>query len=120
MKTLANCTPKEFAVQTLKIADRVKKYYGGIERIKEKFSGNKNTDSENIFEILKYICNDNIEETMSLCGELCFMDGEKFANLDPLNDDEDGIEALVTIFNSKRVISFFTTALGLKKLIDRL
>ena len=84
MKTLANCTPKEFAVQTLKIADRIKKYYGGIERIKEKFSGNKNTDSENIFEILKYICDDNIEETMSLCGELCFMDGEKFANLDPL------------------------------------
>ena len=116
MKTLANCTPKEFAVQTLKIANRVKKYYGGIERIKEKFSENKNTDNESIFEILKYICGDNIDETMSLCGELCFMDGEKFANLDPLNDDEDGIEALVTIFNSKRVISFFTTLLNLQKI----
>lgn len=120
MKTLANCTPKEFAVQTLKIANRIKKYYGGIERIKEKFSENKNTDNESIFEILNYICGDNIDETMSLCGELCFMDGEKFANLDPQNGDEDGIETLVTIFNCKRVISFFTTALGLKKLIDKL
>ena len=118
MKTLANCTPKEFAVQTLKIANRIKKYYGGIERIKEKFSEEKNTD--NIFEILNYICGDNIDETMELCGELCFMTGEKFANLDPTKDDEDGIEALVTIFNCKRVISFFTTALGLKKLIDKL
>lgn len=114
MKTLANCTPKEFAVQTLKIADRVKKYYGGIERIREKL--NSDTDSGNIFEILKYICGDNIDETMSLCGELCFMDGEKFADLDPLNGDEDGIEILVTIFNSKRVISFFTTLLNLQKI----
>ena len=125
MKTIANCTSKEFAVQTLKIANRIKKYYGGIERIKEKFGKNENTDTkitdnESIFEILNYICDDNIDETMSLCGELCFMDGEKFANLDPSNGDEDGIEALVTIFNCKRVISFFTTALGLKKLIDKL
>lgn len=131
MKTLANCTPKEFAVQTLKIANRIKKYYGGIERIKEKFGVNENTDAnqnddtkiidnECIFEVLNYICGDNIDETMSLCGELCFMDGEKFGSLDPSNGDEDGIEALVTIFNCKRVISFFTTALGLKKLIDKL
>lgn len=120
MKTLANCTPKEFAVQTLKITNRIKKYYGGIERIKEKFNQTENTDNESIFEILNYICGDNIDETMCLCGELCFMDGEEFANLDPSNGDEDGIEALVTIFHCKRVISFFTTALQLKKFIDRL
>lgn len=127
MKTLANCTPKEFAVQTLQIVNRIKKYYGGIERIREKFrtvenpdSETKNTNPESIFEIINYICGDNIDETMSICGELCFMDGEKFASLDPLNGDEDGIEALVAIFNCRRVISFFTTALGLTKLMEKL
>lgn len=120
MKTLANCTPKEFAVQTLKIANRIKNYYSGIERIKEKFKDVEDVGHENIFETINYICGDNIDETMALCGELCFMDGEKFGALDPSNGDEDGIEALVTIFNCKRVISFFTTALGLKKLIDKL
>lgn len=120
MKTLANCTPMEFAVQTCKIADRIRNYYGGIEKINEKFKNTENIGNENIFEIIRYICNDNIAETMSLCGEMCFMDGEKFANLDPEKDGEDGIVALVDIFNSKRVVRFFTTLLNLQKITKML
>lgn len=120
MKTLANCTPMEFAVQTCKITNRIKNYYGGIERINEKFKDIEDVKHENVFEIINYICNDNINETMALCGELCFMDGEKFANLDPEKDDEDGIIALVDIFNSKRVVRFFTTVLNLQKITKML
>lgn len=120
MKTLANCTPKEFAAQTLKIANRIKKYYGGIERIKEKFKNIEKKENENIFEIINYICADNIDETMEICGEICFMTGEQFANLDPENGDEDGIEILLSIFNCKRVVRFFTTALGLTKFMKNL
>ncbi|MDE6671473.1 MAG: hypothetical protein K2K16_04675 [Ruminococcus sp.] len=114
MKTLANCTPKEFAIQSLKIAERIRNYTDGINRIREKCR----TDniSDNIFEIISYICGDNLEETMSLCGELCFMSGDDFSRLDAENGDDDGIIELVNIFNSKRVISFFTTLLNLQKI----
>lgn len=113
MKTLANCTPKEFAIQSLKIAERIRNYTDGINRIREKCR----TDniSDNIFEIISYICGDNLEETMSLCGELCFMSGDDFSRLDAENGD-DGIIELVNIFNSKRVVSFFTTLLNLQKI----
>lgn len=116
MKTLANCTSKEFATQTWKISNRIRKYADNIKDIKAKFTENH----EDIFEIIKYVCNDNIDETMALCGELCFMDGETFGNLDPSAGDEDGIAALVEIFNSPRCVRFFTTSLGLKKLIEKL
>ena len=116
MKTLANCTPKEFAVQTLKIANRVKNYYGGIARIREKYRNIAENDHEDIFEIISYICDRNIDETMCLCGEMCFMTGEEFASLDTENGDEDGIIALVNILNSKRVVNFFTTLLNLQKI----
>ena len=115
MKTLANCTPKEFAVQSLKIAERIKNYTLGIAHIREKVR-NAPDNSDSIFEIISYICGYNIEETMSLCGELCFMSGDDFSRLDAENGDEDGIIELVNIFNSKRVVSFFTTLLNLQKI----
>ena len=115
MKTLANCTPKEFAVQTCKIANRIKNYSDGIKRLKEATEGGE-TD---LFTIIDYICNGNVDETMAICGELCFMTGEEFANLDPENG-EDGILALVDIANSKRCFRFFTTALQISKLTKTL
>lgn len=111
MKTIANCTPKEFAVQTLLISEKIKKYADGIKKLKES-AGGGNTD---IFSIVSYICNDNLEDTMDVCGALCFMSGEEFANLDPNNGDEDGILALVDMANSARCVRFFTTALQLSK-----
>lgn len=114
MKTLANCTPKEFAVQTLKISEKIKKYANGIKKAKEAVEDGE----RNIFSIISYICGDNIDETMEICGELCFMSGEKFAALDPAKGDEDGIVALTDIVDSQRCISFFTALLKLKKFID--
>lgn len=116
MKTLANCTPKEFAVQTVKISNRVKAYADGIKKLKEATSDGEN----DIFSIINYVCDGNVDETMEICGALCFMSGEEFANLDPENGDEDGILALVDVANSKRCIRFFSTLLQLRKLTDML
>lgn len=112
MKTLANCTPKEFAVQTVKLTDKIKKYTDGIKKIKKCISDGETE----LFKIISYVCDDNIDETMEICGMLCFMSGDDFANLDPANGD-DGILALVDIINSARCIRFFTTLLQLQKLI---
>lgn len=113
MKTIANCTPKEFAVQTVKITERVKKYADGIKKLKEATEDGK-TD---IFSIVSYICDGNVDETMEICGALCFMSGEEFANLEPDEDGEnDGIYALAEIAKSKRCIGFFTTVLQIRNI----
>lgn len=113
MKTIANCTPKEFAVQTVKITDRIKKYADGIKKLKEQAEGG-NTD---IFSIISYICDGNVDETMEICGALCFMSGEEFANLQPdESGDNDGIVALADIAKSKRCIGFFTTVLQIRNI----
>lgn len=117
IKTLANCTPKEFAVQTAKIAHRVKNYTAKIKEYKESLDENgEGASLSNALEILSFICGGNIDETMALCGELCFMDGETFANLDPENGDPDGIAAVVEVFRSGKCISFFSTAYSIGKL----
>lgn len=116
MKTIANCTPKEFAVQTVKLSNRIKNYSDGIKRIKEQYEKAENGEKTGgVFEIISYICGDNVDETMELCGALCFVTGEEFANLDP-DKGEDGILALVDIANSKRCIRFFSTLLQIGKL----
>lgn len=108
-KTLANCTPKEFAVQTAKISGIVKKYTAGIKAAKEAVA---NGESD-VFSIVNYICGDNIDDTMNICGALLFMTGEEFANLDVENGDVDGVAELTEIINSERVIRFFISAIKL-------
>ncbi len=116
MKTIANCTPKEFAAQAVKITDKIKSYADGLKKFKEQIT--KATKSQNnggIFDMISYICGDNVDETMDLCGMLCFMTGEEFANLNPESGDEDGIAALADIVSSKRCVSFFTMLVQLAK-----
>lgn len=119
MKTLANCNDLEFTQQTFKLAGKLKKY---SEKIKEYIANNKTEDNNiNYFDIISYICGDNINETMEICGALCFMSGEEFAALEPdENGDGDGIVAICDIFNSKRCMRFFTTALQLRKITEML
>jgi hypothetical protein len=117
MKTIANCNSKEFATQTVLIAEKVKKYADGIKKLNEAAEGGK-TD---LFSIISYVCGGNIDETMEICGALCFMSGEEFANLEPdENGENDGIYALSEIARSKRCLSFFTTLLQIQKFTERL
>lgn len=110
-KTLANCTPKEFATQTAKISSIVKKYTAGIKAAKEAVA---NGESD-VFSIVNYICGDNIDDTMNICGALLFMTGEEFANLDVENGDVDGIAELTEMINSERVMRFFMSAIKLSR-----
>lgn len=111
IKTLANCTPKEFAEQTAKISNIVKKYVAGIKAAKEAVA---NGESD-VFSIVNYICGDNIDDTMNICGALLFMSGEKFANLDVENGDVDGVVEIAEMVNSDRVMRFFISALKLAR-----
>lgn len=62
MKTIANCTPKEFAAQTFKITNKIKNYADGIKRAKEEMA-KENSGKVGIFEIISYICGDDVDET---------------------------------------------------------
>lgn len=110
-KTLANCTPKEFVEQTTKISNIIKKYVAGIKAAKEAVA---NGESD-VFSIVNYICGDNIDDTMNICGALLFMTGEEFANLDVENGDVDGVVEIAEMVNSDRVMRFFISVLKLTR-----
>ena len=116
MKTLANCNNGEFLSQMYKIISRIKGYADGIKLLKESAELAENKDA---FSIISYICNDNFEETMEICGAMCFMTGKEFAELDPANG-EDGITEIAKIFSSERCMNFFISALKLKKYYEML
>lgn len=117
MKTLANCKTKEFFTQAYKLSERIKGYADGIKKIKEATQ----LEDRSPFSVISYICGDNLDETMEICGAMCFMSGEEFAALDPTAEGgEDGIAAISEIFASKRCMSFFITALKLKNIYEML
>ena len=76
-------------------------------------------DIDNFMEILSWCMETNADATMELCGAVCFMDGETFANLDPA-DGEDGIAAVLDVLCSERALRFFTTLLRMNGIIRRL
>jgi hypothetical protein len=128
MKTLANCTPKEFAVQTAKIAGTVRKYADGVRAIRKKLpklpdnataEDIRNAGVNNFMDILSWCMETNIDGTMELCGAVCFMSGEEFANLDPSNGD-DGVAAVLEVLCSERALRFFATLLRASNFIGRL
>ena len=106
---------KEFFGQMYKLSERIKNYADGVKKLKEA----QNLEDKSPLNVISYICGENIDETMEICGALCFMTGEEFANLDPENG-EDGIVAISEIFSSQRCMSFFITALKLKNIYDML
>lgn len=128
MKTLANCTPKEFAVQTAKIAAAVRKYADGVRAIRQKLpklhdnasaEDIRNAGVDNFMDILSWCMDINADGTMELCGAVCFMTGEEFANLDPA-DGEDGIAAVLEVLCSERALRFFAALLRVNSFIKRL
>jgi hypothetical protein len=117
LKTLANCTPREFAAQCFKISNMVKKYYANIKELREQAkNAEDDADGKDVFSIIQYICDGNIDDTMEICGALCFMTGEEFGNLDPMKGDPDGICTVMNLIDCKRVVDFFTTMLKFKNI----
>ncbi len=129
MKTLANCTPKEFAVQTVKIAEIVRRYADGVRAIRAKLpklpegasaEDIRKAGTENFFNILQWCMETNVDGTMELCGAVCFMSGEDFAGQEDPADGEDCIAAVLDVLSSERCLHFFDALLRAQGFIKRL
>lgn len=128
MKTIANCTPKEFAAQTVKIAETISLYIDALRDVRAKLpklpenataEDIRKAGTENFVSILKWCMDANADVTMELCGSFCFMSGDEFANLDPA-EGEDGIAALFDVLCSERCLRFFDMLLHAKSFMQKL
>lgn len=120
MKTLANCTPREFLVQTNKIRKSAEKWLTltKIMEIRKRLPEVEADASEeekkaalekqvrlNLSTMLDAILDEYPDETAELLGLLCFIDPKDLDNHSMLE-----ILANVTeILNSEEVLSFFTS-----------
>lgn len=131
MKTLANCTPREFLVQTNKIRKSVAKWLTltrvlEIRKTQPKMDENASDEEkraalekqvrQNLTSMLDTILEEHPEETAELLGLVCFIEPEDL-------DNHSMIEILsnfTDILNSKEVMSFFIslTQLGSSGIFD--
>lgn len=119
MKTLANCTLKEFLQQTNKIRHKAADFYNviGIADIRKTMPTltGKETPEEaekkrieqgkkNISAIIDKCIDANIDATIEIIGLMCFKTPEEAENMDAT----EFIDVVFEIIGSERVMSFFT------------
>lgn len=118
MKTLANCSPREFLVQTNKIRKAVAEWLSltkilEIRKNLPKYSEGM-TDSDkrsavsaqvkaNASAMLDAMLDEHPEETAELLGLLCFVDPDDLDN----HQMTEFFGALAEILNSKEILDFF-------------
>lgn len=125
MKTLANCTPREFLVQTNKIRKSVAKWLTltdilRIRKEKPQFDADASDEEkkaalekqvrQNLTSVLDAVLEEHPDETAELLGLLCFIEPEDL-------DNHNMIEILANftdILNSKEVVSFFISLMQLE------
>lgn len=103
LKTIANCTPREFLTQTQKILPLLEKYIKNL----QEYTSKEDISDAGLATLLEVFCN-NMDDTMAICGGLCFMSGDEFEKLDPGKGDPDGIAAVAEVLKSDRWKGFFT------------
>ena len=118
MKTLANCTPKEFLVQTNKIRKSVSKWLSltkilEIRKAKpeidadasdeEKKAALENQVRQNLTSMLDAALEEHPDETAELLGLLCFIEPDDLENHSMIEI----LSNFTEILNSKEVMSFF-------------
>jgi hypothetical protein len=119
MKTLANCTLKEFLQQTNKIRHKAAEFYNviGIADIRKTMPTltGKETPEEaekkrieqgkkNISAIIDKCIDANIDATIEIIGLMCFKTPEEAENMDAT----EFIDVVFEIIGSERVMNFFT------------
>lgn len=135
MKTLANCSPKEFFVQTTKIRKSVEKWLKdtnilGIrarmpefapeikegmtkDELAEAIQNRKEAFAEqakkNAFDMLEASMEKYPDETIEIMALICFIDPEK-ANDYPMSEY---LANITEIINDKAVLDFFTSLASL-------
>lgn len=127
MKTLANCNPKEFLVQTNKIRHFAEKWLS-LTRIMEirkeapkltdemtkdeKEAAIKSQVKRNAMSILDSILDDYPDETAELLGMLCFVEPDDLEN----HSVAEFLGAFTEIIDSPEVVGFFISLMRLADL----
>jgi len=124
MKTLANCTPREFLVQSNKIRKAVAKWLTltkvleirkAIPEISEKATAEERQEAmqkqmeTNLSKILDAILDDYPEETAELLGLICFVEPDDLDN-HPMTEF---LGAISEILRNREILDFFTSLASL-------
>lgn len=124
MKNLANCTPREFLVQSVKIRRAVEKFLTdtdimNIRKTMPELSKDMTQDEQreafenqarsNLGRIYDVIAEEHPDETLELLGLLCFID-KKDIDKYPMSDY---LSAVSELIGNEAVISFFTSLMRL-------
>lgn len=124
MKTLANCSPREFLVQSNRIRKAVSKWLTLTKLLEirknlpklpedatreEREAAAAEQIQSNARAMLDSILDEHPEETAELLGLLCFVEPEELDN----HSMTEFFGAIADILNSKEIIDFFTSLVNL-------
>ncbi len=124
MKTLANCNPREFLVQTNKIRKSVVKWLDDTKILEIRANKPQFTESAteeekktatieqiktNLSEMLDAMLDEHPEETAELLGLLCFIEPSDLDN----HTMPELLNAFTEIINCPEIIGFFTSLMQL-------
>lgn len=119
MKTLANCTIKEFLQQINKIKKKAAAFYdvvgiGDIRRTLPVFKGDETPEQrkemirkqgmKNISAIIDKCIDENIDATVELIGIMCFKTADEAAEMEV----SEFLDVVLETVGSQRCIDFFT------------
>ena len=128
MKTLANCNPIEFLVQTNKIRKAVENWLSltkvleirkNLPKLKEDASKEEKRDmiieqiKKNAGEMLDSILGEHPQETAELLGLMCFVEPDDLQN----HKMSEFLGAIGELINTPEVIDFFISLTQLDRLI---
>lgn len=124
MKTLANCNPREFLVQTNKIRKRASEWLTMTQILEirkhqpetrpgmtkeELEQARENQVRKNLMEMLDRILDDHPNETAELLGLLCFIEPDDLEN----HRMTELLEAATEVINCPEVLGFFSSLIQL-------
>ena len=127
MKTLANCNPKEFLVQTNKIRKSVANWLSLTKVLEirknmpnipadataeERKSALQEQAKKNLMSMLDSILEEYPEETAELLGLLCFIEPEDLQN----HKMTEFFGAFAEMINCPEIIGFFTSLMQLERI----
>ena len=105
IKTLANCSLREFLAQT----NKIRKEATGEETEEEKEKMFKEQGRKNLNDILDSCLEKNADATIKMVGLMCFKTFEEAEQM----KGEDFIAVAAELFGNKKIMDFFGTLLGL-------
>ena len=119
MKTLANCSLREFLMQTNKIRHSIGAFTDiiGLTEIRNtipEFTGNETENEkremirkqgrENLSKIIDRCLDENVDETIKIIGLMCFKTPEEANEMEA----SEFFDVALEMIGSERVLSFFT------------